>query len=238
MRAKHRRDEPRVPTLRRQSPGAHVAGCAATSTRADGTAAAAAGLAIDHIVERVAAPQSRLASACSCHNSFIAAPQAVLAARAPELRLVQRTTVQVACYPGSPAEPRRYRRHRDAVRVPFGAEEGRKVTALFYLNADWTACWTDDRRHGQLVGLVRTGWLSVPHGVAGGRARRARTGHHRQSRPRVTQASRSEALSMRRAVTAATRCAILAAGRPRRQAAHLPSDEAGQPARTSGGPPA
>ena len=48
--------------------------------------------------------------------------QSLLCVAAPGLRLCGRTSVQVACYPGTPAAPRHYRRHRDA--YPGGHSDG------------------------------------------------------------------------------------------------------------------
>jgi [Skp1-protein]-hydroxyproline N-acetylglucosaminyltransferase len=78
---------------------------------------------------------------------------------APELGLAERSSVQIACYPGCPESPRGYRRHRDAwparmrgkkssSKIIDGetsnasaqevSEDVRALTCLYYTNATWT----------------------------------------------------------------------------------------------------
>ena len=60
--------------------------------------------------------------------------RAQLAAAMPELGLTQRTSVQIACYPGS---GERYVRHFDAIRGRDDHGEQRRITALYYTNHAW-----------------------------------------------------------------------------------------------------
>ena len=74
--------------------------------------------------------------------------RAQLAAAMPELGLTQRTSVQIACYPGS---GERYVRHFDAIRGRDDHGEQRRITALYYTNHAWCEA------HGGALRLIAGG---------------------------------------------------------------------------------